>query len=875
MRKLILPFLFFVFYSTCSFGQVNYRIDNSETPWENGKDGYVCLDIPATNDSATLPEEFKNLKYFSIFNVPFQIKPETAGKCATSKEGTEEIILVPPKGTREILFVLYADFPKEEIGRSWELPTPVNILSEPERALITLVYSDGETDEIMPVNADFKGYGITHGRALYSVSATKGKMISKMIFKDKMRNASFQILAATANQRLMQRVAEPLNDNLWYSLEEKVALSGSSFTFNTKNGFAWSKIESEMLPKSIDLNAQPVFMIVYNNINIPSTEWTVSNIRNKDDTIYYTIIYNKDDLNLSAILKSFKSKRNEISLSLEITNLGNQAINAQLFFPMISNLKIGSVTNTWYAYARNGLIVNKMNCSYRDYLGCEKALQFDGIFNPEAGVGIGIFPRDTTDFFRYYNFSKDDGGINYALEYAPVTKKSGDTWKSVPVTIAVIPGDWKDQFASYKDWVSTWYKKTTPVLDWFNQTFAFAYFDNNPEGSHDFIKGAMEFKERFGYIDYLHIFGWANTRKYGHWGDYSHYESVGNKKEFASNIKKLQKEFNIPVGLYLDGYLITDKSELLPKEKKLAWSVKQPDGTPYRDYNSFVECQYVKGWQDYLISRFKEVNQITGAKGMYCDELGMSLRARVCYDTLHGHPIPYYMASSENEIMKGIKAALPDVAIYNEYGGTDVMTQFNDGGLTYVTSWNSYSPEWFNVTGNIPYNEIAPQYLDIRRFAFPEFKTFDVILTQVPWKDGNWSLGKFPFFNGNSYFHRVDEGKDGDEEALKMFRTIRSLQNEYKLEFSSKDVEPFVTTLYPNIFANRFSTSTRDVYTLFNANFRTANGILLKVRYKPGSRYKDVWNNRELEISEIKDGLAALRIEIGPRSVICVVRFDQ
>ena len=870
MKSIFTSILFSLLFSAQSYGQENHHIDFSPSRWEDNKDGYVCLQLPKTNFTATLPAEFLKLKSFSIFNIPFHIEPATAGKFATTTKGIEQISIDLPTGTREVLFVMVADFPIEEISRSWALPTPLNLLNEPERAFVKLIYNDGEIDGMIPVNADFKCYGISHGRALYSVTAQKGKTISKMIFVDNMRNAKFQILAVTANKRLMPRIIPP-NDNLWYPEVKKVPLSKVDFVFDTNNGFSWKGIESKMLPNKIDLNQQPVFMMVCEGVNIPSTEWKLGNYKLLENAAIYTITYQEKGYNLKAILKTFKTSKSEITMSMEVINLGNNKVNGQLIFPIISNLKIGNAEETWYAYARNGLIINKINCSYHDYLGSEKPLQFDGIFNPSMGVGLGIFPRDTTDFFRWYNFSKDNDGVNYAIEYTPVAKSQNEIWKSIPVALAIISGDWKEQYQNYKNWLYTWYRKSTPILDWFKQTFSFAYHDNDPKSNHDFTNAAMDFKTRFGNLDYFHIFGWANTEKFGHWGDYSHYESVGGKTAFAKKINTFQTEKSIPVGLYLDGYLMTDKAEKLSLTQKNNWAIKQADGKPFRDYNSYVLCPYVKEWRNFIIERFKEVYKITGAKGLYCDELGMSLRSRVCYDNTHGHEIPAYMTTGENLMMMELKAALPDVAIYNEFGGTDVMTQYNDGGLTYITSWNSYSPEFFNVTGNVPYSEIAPFYLDLRRFTFPDFKTFDVIMTQTPWRNGNWSLLKFPFFNGNSYFHRTDDGKNADPEAVAMFKKIRFIQDKYKLVFSSNNVEPLLETLFKNTFVNRFSSANASVYTVYNANFRKVNDVIIKVKHRSGVTYKDIWNNKPVKIVKIEDGFDYLSFEITPRDMACIV----
>ncbi len=817
MRETLILMFFFQPY-VCG-AQAPYRIDNRNEPWKQGRDGYYSIQLNHLSNTSTVPDEIDSLEYFSIFNIPFKIDEEGTALSATTTEGMEQIVLKAPAGTSEILFVLYADFPKEELHRSWAMDTPLNSLYEPERCVAELVYTDSTREQMIPVNADFNCYGITRGRALYSVTAPKGKFVSRMTFRDKMRNASFQIVAATANTQLLPRISAPILDSWWYPAADKPKQSAAQFKFDQSRGLAWDRIASDMLPNDILLTDQPVFILQLKEVSIPSNEWKIVGMKADSTVRVYTMTYQKEDKDLVAILRVERSAQSAVVLSLDIKNKGATEANSQLFFPVVSDMYINTVSETWYAYARNGLIVNKDPCSYRDYLGTEKPLQFDAIFNPSAGVGIGIYPLDTTDLFRWYNFSKDQAGVSYALEYTPTTTETGKSWSSVPVKFAVVPGDWKDQYREYRDWLQTWHKKSTPVLPWFKDIFAFAYYDIEPGGEVNLLEGIKDFKSRYGYVDYLHIFGWANTEKFGHWGDYNHFETVGGKDKFRSEIAYIQDNLNTPVGLYMDAYLITDQSQLLSKNNKERWAIKDEDGNFHRSYDAYSECLYVDEWRNYLIDRYKYVEKELRPRGIYCDETGMSLRSRVCSDYLHGHPIPMYMAQGENKLMRELKSTFPQTAIYNEFVGTDVGTQYTDGGFSYITSWNYYSPEFYNTTGNVPYDQIAPHYLDLRRFTFPDLKTFDVILTQTPWKNGNWSLGKMPFFNGNAYFHRADVGSDADPEAVAMFRKIRELQNTYKDEFTSQDVEPLIATVVPNLFANRFSSKERDVYTLFNANF--------------------------------------------------------
>ena len=408
-------------------------------------------------------------------------------------------------------------------------------------------------------------------------------------------------------------------------------------------------------------------------------------------------------------------------------------------------------------------------------------------------------------------------------------------------------------------------------LDWFRNVFAFVYTDVDPEGAPDFKEVINGFKTRFGYVDYFHIFGWANTRQYGHFGDYSHYESVGGKDKFAADIKYIQEKMGIPVGLYLDGYLFGKDATGISEDQKNKWNIIEKSGQQLSEYDGHVMCLNVKDWRDYLVSRYKDVVKNINPRGLYCDELGMSLRQRACYSAEHGHNVPLNQGNQENRLMKELKLQFPDRAVYTEFGGTEVSTQYADGSLSYNTQWGYYPPEWGSVIALEPNRLIAPHYLDLRRFTCPDFKTFETAMTQTKWENGNWFMGKFPFFNGNSYFHRADVGAGADPEALEMFRKIRFIQNAHKPEFTSKDVEPMVTSYFKNTFVNRFSSPKCSVYTVYNANFRTVNDVIFRAKHQEGKTYKNIWDNKPVTVVKVEDGYDYLSFEIAPGDVACIV----
>ena len=97
----------------------------------------------------------------------------------------------------------------------------------------------------------------------------------------------------------------------------------------------------------------------------------------------------------------------------------------------------------------------------------------DGFFSPTAGVGVSFQPRDLEGVFRWYRLGKDDSGCSYSLEYLPQTVHPGGGWTSVPVQVAVVPGDWRSQFREYRAWLRSWYRPRVPRKPWFREVFSF------------------------------------------------------------------------------------------------------------------------------------------------------------------------------------------------------------------------------------------------------------------------------------------------------------------------------------------------------------------------------------------------------------------
>lgn len=877
MKKLFLFFNLFIFTFAVS-AQFQERIvqRGGKVNEEITLNGLSTLGLRNLNPNISWPSELKGLTDISLYDIPFEV--DSTVKFGIGMEETGQLSISVPKATKEVFILMYADFPTvEKIGIESVL-MPLDVLDQPERILFELKYDDGSVDQLIPVNAEKQIYGITRGRGLYSLKAPNGKSIAELTFHDKMTNASFLFAGVSLNSK-QYVIADPPVQSVWYPAVKKVESANVEFIFEKKAGLAWGKIRSAMLPEEIDLSESPVFRMVIDGDEIPSTAWKVVSEQNIANKTTYLLSYQKGSINLEARLITEKTLQSEILLTLNVINKNKKKITGTLYFPVVEGIAIENVDETWYSYARDGLVLNKIPCSWRDNLGSEKPIQYDGIFNPSKGVGIAFLPRDTIDVFRWYNFSKNEAGINYSLEFAPQEVQQGESFKSIAWAMAVVPGDWKDQFKVYQDWLGTWYKPLVPRLPWFQKVFAFV-IDNASEYTGvkdpDVVAHAKAYKERWGALDYYHIWGWSYSGTMGGgswWGDYSNFENLGGKEKLKKTVKYFQEEMKVPFALYVDAYLMSLNAKNVADSLKFKWAIKNSSGEPIKPYSSYAMCLYDKDWRNYLKNVYVRLENDLGLKGIYFDEAGMYMRSRVCFDKNHGHPVPYYQASSEIAMMKELKTALPKVAIYAELGATDVFSQYSDGSFGYTTFWGGVPPRsWGNYDAHPSYNVVAPHYLHLRRFATPGYKTIELNMFETPWRNGNWYILKFPFFNGNGYYNRFNDGVDADQEAIDQYKKIRLLQEKYKNEFSSIDVEPMLRTEMSDIFVNRFSTPQNDVYTVYNAGFRTKRGQMIILDKTGGSSITDEWTNKKVNTVELADDKVGIWLEIGPRSVFCFVR---
>lgn len=112
---------------------------------------------------------------------------------------------------------------------------------------------------------------------------------------------------------------------------------------------------------------------------------------------------------------------------------------------------------------------------------------------------------------------------------------------------------------------------------------------------------------------------------------------------------------------------------------------------------------------------------------------------------------------------------------------------------------------------------------------------------------------QYAFFNGIGYnpWENIwgiwNQISPRDEEAI---RRIATIYRQFPDIWSSQDWEPFVPTVQHGIFASKFPAADRTIFTLVNRDSVDTDGPQLRLPYREGFAYFDLWNGKKLTIQK-------------------------
>ncbi|MBN9380371.1 MAG: SUMF1/EgtB/PvdO family nonheme iron enzyme [Chitinophagaceae bacterium] len=232
----------------------------------------------------------------------------------------------------------------------------------------------------------------------------------------------------------------------------------------------------------------------------------------------------------------------------------------------------------------------------------------------------------------------------------------------------------------------------------------------------------------------------------------------------------------------------------------------------------------------------KEMKDI-GADGMFGDTMsGVDEEFKLAYESQH-YPL----------------ALQPELTI-----GDLKMLEWNP------TSWGYYW-QYARVPGVSTYKWMEPKH--------------QVCLTN------RWAVDKtddlqYAFFNGiayNAWENIWGIWNQVPERYALALRRISAIYRRFPDVWSAEDWEPHISTVQAGIFASRFSDGDHTVYTLVNRDSVDREGRQLRLPYKPGVEYYDLWNGTKLEPEKDSTASIYLRLSIEKRGfgAIAAVRSGQ
>jgi hypothetical protein len=600
-----------------------------------------------------------------------------------------------------------------------------------------------------------------------------------------------------------------------------------------------------------------------------------------------------------------------LRLGLSLANRGTAPLDFKVAFPHLAGLALSSdPASDYYFFPRGGGIIADRPALVRQGYGDHQALyQVMDLFSPSLGAGLSLRADDaqgrykifalnkhlpgrlpfqtltplcpTKPEFQFSNTFEQVTGTSLAVEYLRRTCGPGGTFAPAPVVITAHAGDWKTPMKDYAAWAHrTWKFRPYPSrLDNVATMIAVGWgrdllFKDGKYRS-DFLKPGRDCLELMSWWEWSPLGPWntpfdklkerIGEASYTRWlpyfvkdpvtgqtmwnnqpGDYDGYNArFGGLPAFRKAVEDYKKSGSL-ITLYTDPFRL-DESCKTGREHGKEWGVILPNGELSKGYEVWNPCHDLPEVRQWAADAMGRVMRETGADGIRLDEYGH--RGWACYSPAHKHtfaePGCTEWQRATAEATRIIRAAMDKVSrrsvLTTEHPGYDYLMQYLEGCITYDLTVQATS--------------LRPLECNTQRFYFPECKAYELDHRGAD-RDCHKRL-----WNMVASF-----GREFPPPIYAIFK-------EHADVLRSRDCEPLVPTLMPLVYANRFGSGKKTLWTLYNATGHTVDGPVLEVDVAKGQRLVELLSGVELA----KGGTGKQRISLYlPRGgVACVARLNS
>ncbi len=769
-------------------------------------------------------------------------------------------------------------------------------ISHVHRLVARITYDDGSREDQFPFSVSAGKHAVSHSLRVYALALDPTKPLKTISLIDGMQRGAFGLVGLTLCRdpgpatAATQLQANPTLASQHSATAQSPATQSSGIEYRDdcltissqtirmilrlKPGLMVQRVENLTSAETSNyISAGPLFRILGDGFELSSDQFEIQSVTPEPDgqgtTLRLDLQHRSEHRTIAVGIWVDVRDPQEIGLRAHIELPDADKATTSFLFPELREITLGGpLSDCWIWCPRRGDVITSAAVSLREpYAGAGNPLQIIGTFDPRRGTGLYLMTQDLEARSKFYHVEKSSEGARLAIEYTPLHESD-----SPRTVIGCSQGDWHAQFARYQQWVNSWYQPAATRQPWFRQVWNFRQQFMHfalpvKSGIFDEASKTIKLKEvvetdarAFGGVDYLHLFDWGWDPVHGRCGDYQPWDYLGGVASFRQAVDEVTSQ-GIPVGLYLEGILVDPQSEI-GKAHGASWQMLGPSGKPYEYFApSFHICPHVTEWQTYLSDTYQRVAEQTGARGFYIDEYGFSGPTYWCYNPTHGHPIPVTPVLGERAMLQQVRKKLGDsAAIYTEESPTDVNSQYQDGSFTYNIS--SVMDEW------------SPSHVNLYRFAFPSFKTIEIICCDQP-LGTNVEAVKRCLFNGEAiWIEGIWDRWFAPEVRAQIALNHRILQSNREC-FTSDYVAPLVPTLLSGLYANRFDErddrTGKTCWTIYNTNYRTVRAEVIAVDTADGAEYQNEMDSQAVAV-RVAGPLTYLTLEIPPREVVVVSR---
>jgi hypothetical protein len=599
-----------------------------------------------------------------------------------------------------------------------------------------------------------------------------------------------------------------------------------------------------------------------------------------------------------------------LRLGLTLANRGSAALDFKVAFPHLAGLALSSdPAGDYYFFPRGGGIIADRPALIRQGYGDHQALyQVMDLFSPSLGAGLSLRADDadgrykifalrkhlpgrapfqtltplcpTKPEFQLSNTFEQVTGTSLAVEYLRRTRGPGGTFAPAPVVIAAHTGDWKTPMKDYAAWAHRAWKfrpypsrlgsaATMIAVGWGRDLL----FKDGRYRS-DFLKPGRDCLELMSWWEWSPLGPWntpfakleekIGKASFTRWqpyfvkdpvtgqtmwnnqpGDYDGYNKrFGGLPAFRKAVTDYKKSGAL-ITLYTDPFRLDESCETGRKHGK-EWDVVLPNGELSRGYEVWNPCHDLPEVRQWAADAMGRVMRETGADGIRLDEYGH--RGWACYNPEHKHtfaePGCTEWQRATAEATKMIRAAMDKVnrrsVLTTEHPGYDYLMQYLDGCITYDLT--------------VQATPLRPLECNTQRFYFPECKAYELDHRGAD-RDCHKRL-----WNMVASF-----GREFPPPIYAIFK-------EHADALRSRDCEPLVPTLMPLVYANRFDSGKKTLWTLYNATGHTVDGPVLEVDIPKGQRLVELLSGEEL--AKGATGKQRISLYLPRGGVACIARLS-